>query len=229
MSVWFQFSTRAGDAPWNMAVDELLLQHAAETGAPVLRFYSWKDPRAATFGYFQKYAEVSSWTSLRPLIRRPTAGGLVPHDKDWTYSVIIPPGHEWFEIRAEESYKRLHQWLRLAFKQAAQIQTELAPVPQKELPGQCFAGPDKFDLLWRGRKIAGAAQRRNKFGLLIQGSVQEQPPNVRREQWESGMIEAARSMFEVEWKSFVPPAAFSAEARQLAEDKYARDSHNQRR
>ena len=38
--------------------------------------------------------------------------------------------------------------------------------------GPCFAGYEKFDVLWHGKKIAGAAQRRNKLGLLIQGSVQ---------------------------------------------------------
>jgi hypothetical protein len=46
---------------------------------------------------------------------------------------------------------------------------------KSEIPGACFAGHERFDLLWRGRKIAGAAQRRNQLGLLIQGSVQLPP------------------------------------------------------
>ena len=83
-------------------------------GRPVLRFYGWTEP-AATFGYFQKYADVERATRLRPLIRRPTGGGIVPHDADWTYSLVFPPGHEWHSLKAEESYRRVHEWIRSAF------------------------------------------------------------------------------------------------------------------
>lgn len=36
----------------------------------------------------------------------------------------------------------------------------------------CFANPVRADVLLNGRKIAGAAQRRTRDGLLQQGSVQ---------------------------------------------------------
>ena len=77
-----------------MAVDAALLQAAPSLASPVLRFYSWAEP-AATFGYFQKYSDVERMTLLRPLVRRPTGGGLVPHDSDWTYSMVFPPGTAW--------------------------------------------------------------------------------------------------------------------------------------
>ena len=81
-------------AAYNMALDEALLESAPELGRPVLRFYGWLEA-AASFGYAQKYAEIERWTLLRPLLRRPTGGGLVPHDADWTYSVALPPDTAW--------------------------------------------------------------------------------------------------------------------------------------
>src|SRR5882724_11787136 len=173
------------NAAFNMALDEALLENAAQTGKPVLRFYGWMEP-AATFGYFQKFSEVERATHLRPLIRRPTGGGIVPHDADWTYSFIAPPNHEWHLLKAIESYRRMHEWIQSAFAKL-KIETELATCCKKSLPGQCFVGHEKFDLLWRGKKIAGAAQRRNKSGLLIQGSVQPPPGSPARMNWEKAM------------------------------------------
>jgi len=155
-----------------MALDEALLESAPQRNSPLLRFYAWTEP-AATFGYFQKFREVKGMTTLRPLIRRPTGGGLVPHEADWTYSLIFPPAHGWYELKATESYIKLHQWIQSAFKRNG-LGTELAPRPDRESVGQCFMGAEQFDVLWEKRKIAGAAQRRTRQGLLIQGSVQ--PP-----------------------------------------------------
>ena len=112
-----------------MALDEALLEAASRLGKPVLRFYGWTEP-AATFGYFQKYADVERATPLRPLIRRPTGGGIVPHDADWTYSFIVPPGHEWHGLKAEDSYRRIHEWIQFGFATLS-IATELAPTRRK--------------------------------------------------------------------------------------------------
>ena len=83
MSTWSLLHSPAQDAAANMAWDEVLLREAPTIGRCVLRFYSWSQA-AASFGYFQKYADVEGWTQLRPLVRRPTGGGLVPHLADWT-------------------------------------------------------------------------------------------------------------------------------------------------
>jgi lipoate-protein ligase A len=152
-----------------MALDQALLEALPRLGTPVLRFYGWTEP-AASFGYFQKYADAERATSLRPLVRRPTAGGLVAHDADWTYSLACPVTQAWYSLRAVESYRRMHEWIQSAFARL-HVATELASDDRKGRPGQCFAGYERFDLLWRGRKIAGAAQRRTRDGLLIQGSV----------------------------------------------------------
>src|SRR5688500_17905926 len=99
---WLLIRSDARSAAENMAVDEALLQWVASWTRPVLRFYSWSEP-AATFGYFQKYTEIERMTSLRPLVRRPTGGGLVPHDADWTYSLVFPPSADWYRLKAVES------------------------------------------------------------------------------------------------------------------------------
>lgn len=224
---WWLMNSGAGESPANMAMDEALLEAMPRLGRPVLRFYGWTQP-AATFGYFQAYAEVARTTPLRPLIRRPTGGGIVPHDADWTYSAVFPPGHEWHSLKAEESYRRIHDWLRLAFAEL-QVPTELAPCCKKSLPGQCFVGHEKFDLLWHGKKIAGAAQRRNKLGLLIQGSVQPPPVPLARSNWEAAMQAVAQRDFGVTWENFPANDAVYAAATRLAGEKYAVDGYNQKR
>jgi len=224
---WLFLQSGPCDAAFNMALDEALLEAMPRLETPVLRFYSWTEP-AATFGYFQKYAEVQAATKLRPLIRRPTGGGIVPHDADWTYSAIFPPGHEWHSLKAEESYHRIHDWLRLAFTEL-KVETELAPGCHKSLPGQCFIGHEKHDLLWHGKKIAGAAQRRNKLGLLIQGSVQPPPIPLRRGSWEEAMREVAEKYFSVTWAKFQPDAELRNHGKKLTEEKYSQPCYNQKR
>src|SRR5438128_6134191 len=167
---WFLLQSGPGNHAFNMALDEALLEAMPRLAAPVLRFYSWTE-KAASFGYFQKYAEIQRMTMLRPLVRRPTAGGLVPHDADWTYSLVFPTGHEWYALKATLSYRRVHEWIQAAFKKL-NVVTDLAPCPRKVEAGHCFAGYEKSDVLCQGKKIAGAAQRRPREGLLIQGSIQ---------------------------------------------------------
>ncbi len=200
-NVWLLLRQGKNAADYNMALDEALLQSAPELGRPVLRFYGWLEP-AATFGYSQHYAEIEKLTLLRPLVRRPTGGGLVPHDSDWTYSLIFPAGHNWHGLKAVESYGRVHEWIRDAFAKM-NIPTTLSPTSQKEIPGQCFIGAEKDDVLWHDRKIAGAAQRRTRHGLLIQGSVQPPPIGLARDKWESAICEVATKSFSVEWQ-FMP-------------------------
>ena len=227
MNLWLLLNSGKCEPAFNMAQDEALLDAAARLGQPVLRFYGWTEP-AATFGYFQKYADVERATRLRQLIRRPTGGGIVPHDADWTYSLVVPPAHEWHLLKAETSYRRFHEWIQSAFA-ILKIETELAPAAKKSAPGQCFVGHEKFDLLWRGKKIAGAAQRRNKLGLLIQGSIQPPPLSLKRTDWEEAMRQAASDTFSVRWQAFSPDAALNGHTEKLVRRKYSQNDYNQKR
>ena len=101
--------------------------------------------------------------------------------------------------------------------------TELCPETRATGPGQCFVGAEKCDLLFNGQKIAGAAQRRNRDGLLIQGSVQAKPTGIDREAWEIAMLA------ESDWSEWQPGGSFIDESTSLAKCKYAADVHNQKR
>jgi lipoyl(octanoyl) transferase len=225
---WYWLRSGPGDPGFNMALDEALLETAPERPQPVLRFYSWTEP-AASFGYFQQYQDVSRLTHLRPLVRRPTGGGIVPHDIDWTYSLVFPPDHEWYQLTARESYLRVHLWLQTAFAQIG-FETLVAPAALKTAAGQCFAGHEESDLLCCGRKIAGAAQRRRRDGLLIQGSVQ--PPSkgsLDRAAWEGAMLDVGRDVHGAFWKEFQDVNQALPKAADLARTKYSLLSYHQRR
>ncbi len=210
-----------------MAVDEVLLANAAVFGEPVLRSYGWNEP-AATFGYSQPYAQVVAWTLLRPLIRRPTGGGLVPHDADWTYSIAFPPSHPCYRMKAVESYRWIHEWLQRALSRIG-VPSQLAPAPLKTAPGQCFAGAEKWDLVLNGVKIAGAAQRRTRSGMLVQGSIQPRGSGARRDDWEQAMLGTVSPPGDVTWVGFSPNPDFESQASVLAAQKYSQAWHNERR
>jgi lipoate-protein ligase A len=180
--------TRTGGAAENMALDFLMLQRYPAADAVRFRHYEWRGV-AFTFGFGQKiawvreqlrgHAEVSA-DQVREervdLCRRPTGGGIVDHRRDWTYALVIPRAHAWWDARATESYRAVHESLAQALgeigcpslvKMQADAGGTAAPA------GVCFQRAELFDVVHQhtGAKIAGAAQKRNKHGLLFQGSV----------------------------------------------------------
>jgi len=226
--IWYSLSSGCGQSAQNMAWDEALLEYSPALGHPVLRFYGWKEA-AATFGYSQRYREVAQWTSLRPLIRRPTGGGLVLHDADWTYSLVLPPPHPWYRLKAVESYRRVHEWIQSSLGRL-RLETVLSPMRRKDDPGQCFSGAEQFDLLQNERKIAGAAQRRNRHGLLIQGSVQPPSKNIDRPTWENSMkATMSDSEEKVVWQELAVNSWLLSRVGVLTQGKYSQRNYNERR
>jgi lipoyl(octanoyl) transferase len=157
-------------AALNMAVDEMLLEVSRE---PLLRIYRWASP-AVSFGYFGKYAPVADAWPGREIVRRMTGGGIVPHSSDLTYSLIVPSGHPFSERSPRDVYRIVHERIAGALASAGEV-LALAPASKMEGTGVCFESPAEFDLLAREKKVAGAALRRTRDGLLLQGSVQDLP------------------------------------------------------
>ena len=209
-----------------MAFDEAMLQECQQLARPVLRFYSWSEG-AASFGYSQRYREVAATTALRPLIRRCTGGGLVPHDGDWTYSLAFPPAHERYRLRAEDGYRLLHLAVARAFCELG-VEARLAAACDVCGSGQCFVGHERHDVVGPEGKLAGAAQRRTRTGLLIQGSVR--PPNgLQRAAWEDAFRCGLGMRFQDLPERAPELAPLRSLAEQLAREKYSRRSFLERR
>lgn len=186
---------RTAGAAENMALDFLLLQRYPDAAAPRFRHYEWRRP-AFTFGYSQKMAFVRANLPAGEtfdLCRRPTGGGIVDHRNDWTYALVLPRGHALYDERAVQSYRRVHEGLAAALAAAGQpaaVKTECDPCEVEpdlragsnnlsggQVPpiGICFQRAELYDVInpRTGAKIAGAAQKRNKHGLLFQGSIEK--------------------------------------------------------
>ena len=153
----------------NMAIDEALLASAA---VPILRYYRWRR-LSLSFGYFGRYAEVAPESDRRDLVRRWTGGGIVPHGEgvDLTYSIVVPRGHSFFQRSSVEIYAAVHDAICRAL-QANGMEAFLANNAAPKISEACFANAVRADVISEGQKIAGAAHRRTRAGLLHQGSIQ---------------------------------------------------------
>jgi len=169
---------RSGGAAENMALDFLLLQRYPPETEARFRHYGWHRP-AFTFGYSQKIGFVRGTLPEGgpfDLCRRPTGGGVVDHRDDWTFSLVIPRGHPLEEVPAPRSYRSVHACLveaLVAQGVEAELKAVAEPRTSAEAAGVCFERAEVHDVLHAGtgEKIAGGAQKRNKRGLLFQGSI----------------------------------------------------------
>src|SRR5262249_50917796 len=137
---------------------------------PSIRFYRWDHP-ALSFGYFGQFADVAKYEIERDIARRWTGGGIVFHGADLTYSIVIPTGDPSFSESAMSIYEATHAAIRRALA-ASGKNVELAKSAAPKISDSCFANAVRADVLWSGKKIAGAAQRRTRRTLLQQGSIQ---------------------------------------------------------
>jgi lipoate-protein ligase A len=177
------------DAALNMAIDEALLHTAS---LPILRVYRWIRP-SVSFGYFGRFDSVAGAWPGREMVRRWTGGGVAPHGEDITYTLIVPRGLPFLRHSARESYRRIHEEIAADLSRAGRA-VGVAARSSEKISDACFENPVAFDLLAGGIKIAGAAQRRTRSGLLHQGSIRGSGMNPRFSERLAGVFaqEAAR-------------------------------------
>ena len=173
--------TRTGGAAENMAVDFLLLQRYPNAENARFRHYNWHRP-AFTFGYSQLLGYVREQLPAGEsveLCRRPTGGGVVDHRNDWTYALVISTKHDLYEARATDSYRLVHACIAETLVKLGEPAVLKEPAADNASqtagcgPGVCFTKAEIYDVvhLHSGAKIAGAAQKRSKQGMLFQGSI----------------------------------------------------------
>src|SRR5262245_57628641 len=202
-------------AAMNMAIDEALLEFATQ---PTIRFYQWDHP-ALSFGYFGRFADVEN--EPRDLVRRWTGGGIVFHGEDLTYSLVIPSSNRAFAESSMSIYQKIHKALSAGLIASGQ-QAELVSISASKISESCFANPVRADVLSHGRKIAGAAQRRTRRGLLQQGSIQ----NV---DFRNGFADLFAKHLCDEYRPIQLDDRLLAQAQRIAEQKYDTKAWLQRR
>ena len=209
-------------AAMNMAIDEALLETAV---VPSIRFYRWRSP-GLSFGYFGKFSDVAICAAERDLVRRWTGGGIVFHGDDLTYSIVIPESDPAFDESSIAIYEKIHRALC-----AALVKTGQRAVVAVDPAGfsaatraavnasgyNCFANPVRADVMMDGRKIAGAAQRRTRRGLLQQGSIQGFAMDTELAQRFAQALSANCSEFKI-------TKAILNQAQEVAQQKYGTES-----
>jgi lipoate-protein ligase A len=160
--------------PWNMAVDEMLLQRAQDQAVPCLRTYRWRQP-TLSLGYFQAFAARSEHPpSLTcAAVRRLTGGGAILHDAELTYSIVLPRSHP-LAARRDELYKSVHGCLIEVLRQLGVTARFCEPadkIATAREPFLCFQRKSPGDVLIGQTKVCGSAQRRRKGAVLQHGSL----------------------------------------------------------
>lgn len=227
---WYYWLDTAHAPSLNMALDEALLKHAAQTKRCIVRFYEWDRP-AISIGYLQNY-EAGKRQGYE-IVRRPTGGGVVYHDHDLTYTVALPAGHWLTTVDRESSYGHINQAVTRGLQQC-ELQAALTDttIPQsvERRTMVCFKNPTRYDIMLGDRKVAGNAQRRIREGILHQGSIHFGGPlPLARATLIDAIIAGFRHNLEVQMREFSPPAELLQKAENIAAEKYATDAWNQKR
>lgn len=157
-----------------MAVDEALLISALDgKSPPTIRFFQWQKP-SITFGYMVKVDKELNADLCRkrdvPFIRRITGGGVVFHGCDITYSIVFPKSLAPETSSPLSSYQLINKIFVNALKKTG-IEASLLQDKVEHSRDVCFVEPTEYDVLYRGRKLIGNAQRRRKEWVLNHGSI----------------------------------------------------------
>ena len=111
------------------------------------------------------------------LARRPTGGGIVFHLWDMAFSVLVPSHCPEFSTSTLDNYAFINNAVLASIKEYL---NDIPPLSltlndysslDKDCSRFCMAKPTKYDVMWGGKKVAGAAQRKTKKGYLHQGTI----------------------------------------------------------
>jgi lipoate-protein ligase A len=160
MSLKFKFSkirtleTGYNSGPWNMALDEVLMDRANYYSVPILRVYGWRPP-AVSIGYFQSmYEEVDIKMCKRmgiDAVRRITGGGAVLHESELTYSFTTNV----YPKNIMKSYSLICEPVVMCINKLG-FNAKFVPLN---------------DIIVDGKKVSGNAQTRRKNALLQHGTI----------------------------------------------------------
>ncbi len=157
-----------------MAIDLWLLNQLNQqtdqglTPNPVLRFYTWEKP-TISLGYHQKsYPDHWAGIDSVDIVRRPTGGRAVLHDRDLTYAIIMPSSGK----THRDSYCDICRFLVEGWRSLGRELTFGAAGRGYIHNPSCFGTATAADLITTdGEKFIGSAQLHRGHGILQHGSM----------------------------------------------------------
>ena len=180
----------------NMQMDRELLQQLEQVDQKkeaILHLYEWKGA-SATYGHFVKPEDFLNLEGVKNnninLARRPTGGGIIFHLTDFAFSILVPSSHSKFSINTMDNYSLINEIVIEVVEEFLVLNNKVVekeflfkkeinllsisdePEPQDLACARfCMAKPTRYDVMLKGKKVGGAAQRRTKSGFLHQGSI----------------------------------------------------------
>ena len=162
----------------NMAIDEAVFRkNIRGESPPTLRFYGWQSP-ALSIGYFQDYRKEVDDEACRKfgveVVRRPTGGKAVLHERELTYAVVAGAETGLFPPDILKTYLVIGRCLAAGLAGVgirAEMKEDGRRPPDGALPSACFSFSSRYELLVGGRKICGSAQMRSQGAFLQHGSL----------------------------------------------------------
>lgn len=171
-----------GDGQRNMAVDEALLAHAAEAG-PTIRLYGFRPPTLSV-GRLQPLRPGPGAPGLLgpeglqrlrdegiTLVRRPTGGQAVLHDRELTYAVVLGRSHV-RPFAKREIYRFVASLLVRGL-----LLLGIAGQPSRDRRGglrqpDCFQATGEYEIASAAqRKLIGSAQLLTRDASLQHGAI----------------------------------------------------------
>ena len=157
----------------NMAVDHALLEQTQRDQLPILRLYRWQ-PACLSFGRNQSARGIYDGGAAAQrgieIVRRPTGGLAVLHDRELTYAFCAPAP---LLDGPRNTYVTVNRALVSAFRQLG-VPAELSAGRQRSRFGtvqSCFAEPAAGEVVANGLKLVGSAQRCERHTILQHGSI----------------------------------------------------------
>ena len=169
---WHFFRTAPESGTYNMALDEALMRESARTGNSYFRLYGWAAP-TLSLGRNQRarghYDLESAKTHGVAIVRRPTGGRALLHNREITYSAALPVKDA---AAAAAAYAFINEVLLDGLRRLgvnASSAKEVSHTPPGLRP--CFDEPSAHEIVVGGRKLVGSAQWRRHTTLLQHGSI----------------------------------------------------------
>lgn len=195
--IWRFLSEPPQSAAVNMASDEAIAIAFSEGKVPpTLRFYRWSHP-SFSIGAFQKlspewitHLEKQCEYPLLSLVRRITGGRGLLHDRELTYSVVSSTKDPLFSSGIKGTFYAIAKGLLAGLTKLGVDAEVYSPSKTKRREGHkdplCFAATSWYEIVSRGKKMIGSAQRRWTSHFLQHGSliIEKSPIAFSQNEWE---------------------------------------------